>query len=270
MKAFCVVLVVVAAILFWSLYLESPESASINEADIKTSAAAQPEEVVKYGPEVMVREVAGAVYERDFEVLSQFSSEDLRDHYKNPRDFERRVRNSLEDAPEVPEPGRGEVEVVGAAPENLFGEAVFYRVDVADGAGGRHVLYVVLREATEREALNNGSKEPEESADDAVYCYVFVENERTGEPYRDSAEAGLMRDLIGNSDTCVRKNDKQPGGTPGEKPSDKKPPGEKPEELPEILEDRGLKVVLTGATGGWSRRLRGLAISLTGKEQSGS
>ena len=96
MKTFCVVLVVVAAILFWLPYSEDPESASRNEADTKMSAAKQPEEPAKYGPEVMVREVAVATYERDFQILNEYASEDLKDHYGDPRGFEHRVTKSLE------------------------------------------------------------------------------------------------------------------------------------------------------------------------------
>ena len=82
----------------------------------------------------------------------------------------------------------GKAEVVGAAPVNLFGKAVFYMVGVK-ARGEEHLLGVALKEAPDA---------PEET----VYCYLFVNNEKFGE--LGEKDPDPWRDLVGIEDTCFK------------------------------------------------------------------
>jgi len=140
-----------------------------------------------YGVEGIIGEIARAAYKEDMEVLGRHASPGLKDHYGSQATFKDRVSTSLGSAPELTP---GPVEVIDAAPSNLFGEAIFYRVALKDSAGDVHRICIVFEEPDERDPV------------EITYCYLYVENEHLGEP--DEA-SGLWRDLVGNDGTCLKR-----------------------------------------------------------------
>lgn len=142
---------------------------------------------LSYGVEGIVGKIARAAYEEDMEVLGRHASPGLKDYYGSQTAFEDRVTNSLESAPELTP---GPVEVVDAAPSNLFSEAVFYRVALKDGAGDVHRIGIVFEEPDESDPV------------ELSYCYLYVENEHLGRP---EEKSGLWRNLVGNDGTCLKR-----------------------------------------------------------------